>query len=166
MSAASEAAQLQLVLADYAQASPDGKVHIIGAGVANVGFDPTSGVTARFSLYVSTLIPAALCPVEVALEIALYQEGALFELPSASGVGQALRLGQVLNIEAPNNPMMSMAQRAHAGSRHQAVFDFGNGLPLVPGGTFEWQVRLDGDGENAVSYPFTVAGPQPGVVIG
>jgi len=166
LSAASEGAELQLVLADFAQAGGDGKVHIVGAGIATLGFDPQQGVTSRFSLYVAILVPSELCPLEVALEVALYQDGELYELPSPTGTGQALRIGQVLSIEAPNNPTMSMVQRHYTGSRHQAVFDFGNGLPLAPGGRYEWQVRLDGDDDRKSAYRFAVSGPPPAPVLG
>lgn len=166
MSEASEQVSLQVLLADYAQATTEGKVSIIGAGVATLGFDFRQGGTSRFSLYVATQVPTALCPVELTLEVALYSNGELVQLPGPAGEAQHIRIGQVLAVEVPNNPLMSIPQRNHTGSRHQAVFDFANGLPLTPGGNFEWRVRVDGDEDRQIVYPFAVAGPPPDPVLG
>lgn len=167
MSVIADNASIEVVVADFALAEPSGKVNILGAGVATLGFDPQQGITSRFSVVVFIHVPSNLLPAEYTLEIALYSGGELVQLPSPfGGASEALRIGQVVQQEKANNPAMSVAQREHTGARHLSVIDLGNGLPLIPGGIYEWVVRIDGDEDSKVTYPFSVAGPPPAPVIG
>lgn len=164
----SEVAQLsiaEIIVADFAMVDSAGKSNIIGAGVALLGFDAQQGVTTRFSVWVSVLVPTELCPVEFPVEVALVDSaGELVQLPGHDGP-QPLRIAQIVTAEKPS-AQVSMLQREHIGSRVQLVMDFSSGLPLAPGVNYEWRVRVDGDEARQVVYPFGVWGPGAGPVLG
>jgi hypothetical protein len=165
MSDIAERSSIEIIVADFAIVDSAGKSNLVGAGVAMLGFDPRQGLTNRFSLWVSILVPAVLCPVEFPLEIALVDSlGELVLLPGPVD-RQVLRVAQIVTAEKPA-AQIPMAQRDHIGSRVQLVLDFGSGLPLAPGSNYEWRVRLDGDEDHQKVYPFGVLGPGVGPVIG
>lgn len=167
MSEIARQATVELALADFAVSDPAGKVNVIGAGIAVVGFDPAQGLSSRFSLWISIHVPTKLCPAEFPVEVALVDAmGELVTLPGpADGTSQPLRIAQVVNVERPH-AQLAAATRDHIGSRVEIVLDFSNGLPLAVGGTYEWRVRIDGDDTRTWSYPFAVTGPGQGPVIG
>jgi hypothetical protein len=165
MSAIADAATVELVLSDFASTDAAGKGNVIGAGVALLGINPQQGVTARFSLWASIHLPTNLCPAEFPVEFSLVDEvGDLVQLQGPTG-DQPLRVAQIVQMERPNAPV-SIALRDHIGSRTQVVFDFPGGIPLAPGGMYRWRLLIDGDSSHEWTYPFAVAGPPPGPVVG
>ena len=165
MSEYSENARVAIIMADFANTDAAGKVNIIGGGVELVSSDPATAMTSRFILWADVRIPSAMTPAEFAVEMALIDSmGNLVEAPGPAGP-QPLRIAQVVQIERPL-PQLPNNQRDHIGARAQMVFDFGNGLPLQPGGNYEWRLMVDGDEDHQLSYPFAVVGPQPGPVFG
>jgi len=166
MSDLAKAAIVEIILADYVATDAAGKGNLIGAGVALLGFEPAAGVTSKFGAWISIHVPTHLCPVEVPVEIALVDaSGELVSMPGPLGEPQPFRVAQIVMIEKPTVPV-PVAQRDHIGARSQVVFDFSNGLPLVPGGLYELRVRIDGDDATTRSYPFGVLGAMPPPVIG
>lgn len=163
MSAIAEAAEVSIIVADFANVDAAGKVNVLGAGVAGIGFDPSQGLTSRFTLVAYVFVPTTLLPAEFALEIYLTLGGELVMAPGPVEP-QAVRIAQSVNLDPP----MAFPQpaRGHVGGRHSAVLDFNNGLPLSPGGLYEWNVRIDGDSTRSWTYPFAIAGPTPGPVFG
>lgn len=166
MSAISERAVVDIILADFAMVGGDGKLSVVGGGVAVLGFDPTAGVSTRFSLVVAVTVPTELCPAEFPVEVSLYSGGELVKLPDLAGEGSPLRVASIVRLEAPAHPALSVAQREYIGSRHFFVLDLGNGLPLAPGGTYEWRSRIDGDDDHQAVYAFAVAAPPSAPVFG
>ena len=164
MSDISEAATLQLHLADFAMTDPLGKVNAVGMFVDVLGFDPAMGTTARFTVIAEALVPARLCPVEATLELVLLNEAAeVVAVPGPAGP-QALRIGLPVVFDKPgalpNGRLASMLW-----SRHPLVIDFGNGLPLASGATYSWRLRIDGDDDHARDVVFVVPGaPAPPVI--
>lgn len=158
---------VNLNLADFANTDGAGKVNVIGAGVSVLGVDVSQGLSARFTLWVNVQVPSSYCPAEFPVEVALLDgKGDLIALPGpVDGATQPLRIGQVVHVERPS-ATLSPGIRDHIGSQVQMVFDFSNGLPLAIGGLYEWRVRVDGDDTIEWRYPFAVAGPPPGPVIG
>lgn len=166
MSAVAEAASITVVLADFALSDAAGKINIVGGGVRIVGFSPDQGLTARVSLAVIVELPAHTLPAEFSLEVTLLSNGEVATVPGPTGP-QPLRMAQTVQLERlPAEQFPVPLVRDHIGRNHQLVMDFGGGLPLSPNGVYEWQVRIDGDDAYAVRYPFAVAGPPPGLVIG
>lgn len=164
MSEVSHRANKSLILADYANLDAGGKLNIIGGGVAMVGFEPSQGVSTRITLVATIDVPGDLLPAEFSVEVMLMRDGALVNLPGPAGP-QPLRIGEVQTLERPQLPG-PVALRDHVGARRIILLDFSNGLPLAPGGAYEWVVQVDGDEDNRVSYPFVVAPPPAYPVIG
>ena len=167
MSDIAKDASVNFVIGDFAMVDPlSGKGSIVGAGVAVLGFDPAQGLTSRFAVWISVALPGGLLPAEFPIEIALTSNGELVNLPAQTGTPpQPLRIAQIVQLDKSQIPAPAVV-RDHVGSRNQIVLDFSNGLPLSPNGTYEWQVRVDGDDSRVWSYPFAVSGPMPGPVIG
>lgn len=165
MSEIAERSTVEIIVADFAIVDSAGKSNIVGAGIALLGFDPQQGITNRFSIWVSVLVPTSLCPAEFSVEFALVDAaGELVLMPGPAGP-QPLRIAQIVTAEKPN-AQVPMAQREHIGARVHLVIDFGAGLPLTPGSNYEWRIQLDGDAERQTLYPFGVWGPSAPPVIG
>lgn len=167
MSDLAQNSEVGLVLADFASSDAGGKVNVVGAGIAVLGFDVNQGVSSRFTLWVNIRVPSRFCPAEFPVEVALLDEaGQLVALPGpVDGVTQPLRIGQVVQVEK-SNAGLPLPVRDHIGGQVQMAFDFSNGLPLAIGGVYEWRVRIDGDDSIDWIYPFAVVGPPTGPVIG
>lgn len=165
MSEIAQNARVSIIVSDYANVDAGGKLNVLGGAVAIVGLDPMQGLTSRFSLAVVINVPTQYLPGDFALEISLRNEaGELVMLPGATEP-QPLRVSQPVSLERPAGAA-TPAARDHLGTNHIAVLDFGGGLPLAVGGLYEWHVRIDGDDETAVRYPFAIAGPAQGMVFG
>ena len=163
MSAISESATINVMLADYAAMDLTGvKANILGVG-GNILPIPPAGLTVRFSLVTQIHVPADACPAETALEIALRDSsGRIFELPGQ--VPQPVRYAVVLTISA--NPIaVGLEQTNYIGAMSTNVVDFSNGMPIPPG-DYAWHVSLDGDEDHAVDFRFCVPKPVTTPVIG
>lgn len=167
MSEIAEKAQVSLFLADFAASDAVGKANVIGMGVSGLGFDPSQGVTSRFSVVAEVRIPSKLAPAEASIELALLNDaGEVTSIPGPVGF-QPLRIAQVSQFEQPFvQHGYPMTQRDHVEAAARVVLDFGNGIPLAPGGMYTWQLRIDGDDDHLWTYPFIVSGGQPGPVFG
>lgn len=156
MSVIAQRAELDLWLCDFAAVdSSSGKVNMLGAGVRVVGFDPIQGVTTRFVVVGRVALPSELAPVEVPVELGLYDESGVVSL-GATPEPQAVRLAQITKFEKPN----VVGQPSLPGdvpSQHVLTLEVA-GLPLQPGRSYSWQLRVDGDDDRAVRYTFMVPG--------
>lgn len=159
MSEIAENASVTILVADFANVDAAGKINLLGAGVAMVGFDPMQGLTSRFSIGVVIHVPTKFLPADFSFEISLVSQGGELVMLPGPAEAQPLRVAQPVSMDRPN-VSSSPAIRGHIGSNHQAVLDFSNGLPLAVGGLYEWHVRIDGDVDRVWTYPFAVAGPQ------
>lgn len=157
-------ADLAIWLADFATLDPQGKLNLLGGGVSILGFDPMQGVTARFTVVGRVRIPVKYTPTDVPVELSL-----LDEVGEVVSIGvptpQPLRIAQVAKIEKPNVVgMPSLPPELPA--QHIVILDIA-GLPLQPGRTYAWSLRVDGDEENAKRQAFMVAGlSAPPIVAG
>ncbi len=80
MSAISESATIDVMLADYAALDFTGaKANILGIGGNILPITPT-GLTARFSLVTQIHAPAKVCPAETSLEISLRTRAVIFSI--------------------------------------------------------------------------------------
>ena len=163
MSAISEKAKIDIMIADYAAMDAAGaKANLLGVGGNILPITPM-GITTRFSVVTQIHAPAEVCPAETALEISLRDSnGAVFEL--AGPTPQAIRYAAILTIAATPG-VVGLEQANYIGSGSINVIDFANGLPLPPG-NYAWHVSLDGDEDNAVDFRFCVPNPAPKPVVG
>jgi hypothetical protein len=163
MSEIAQNAKVSILLADFARVDTEGKLNVVGGGVTGLGFDLGQGLTSRFTLVVIVWVPATLLPAECALEVYLTQAGSVVMAPGPVD-SQAIRISQNVIVE----PLLAFppAARSHVGSHYTSVLDFNNGLPLAPGGMYEWNVRIDGDETQTWSLPITVAGAPGSPVLG
>jgi len=160
-----ETATVSLALADYASTDISGKTHIIGQGVAVIGWNPEMGVTSRFALIIDVRLPIEFSGAEFPLEIALLDEaGELALVPGPSGM-QPLRVAQVVQGVA-DIPRLGQKVADHTGVHINVIFDLGTGVPLALHGLYTWRVQLDGDESRQWLHNFAVTGPPPGPVFG
>lgn len=164
MSHLSEIAKGTILLADYVNVDPMGKVNIIGGGIQFMGFDPETGMSTPFSLFVSlSASPAPGQDRHAAMEIVLVDlDGHAIELPGPAGM-QAMRVSQNVEFTSVTPPGAPAPPTGFPSTANMAM-NFVNGLPLAPGRTYEWVVQLDHDLISKVA--FHVPGPTPGPVIG
>lgn len=165
MSAVSEAARVNLVVADVAQPDPHtGKANMLGAGITILGWDGGQGATAPFHVFAEIFIPQDLAPVDAGLELWLEDEsGDIVNVPGPTG-SQPIRIGQQVSFEVPRVQGLQLPDNMP--SRVQYVVGFQNGLPLAPGRGYEWVLRLDLDNDHVRRYVVTVPGASPGPVLG
>lgn len=157
---------MTVLVSDFANNDAAGKLNVVGGTVAILGFDPMQGLSSRFTLSVVIRVPSHMLPAEFAIEVTLRSNGVPFLLPGPAEP-QPLRIAQPITVEKPSAANVPVpAIRDHIGASHTLIFDFNTGLPLKPGGLYEWHIRIDGDEDTAHTYPFAVMGPPPAPVFG
>lgn len=168
MSDVSDAARVQLLIADYAVADPAGKLNVIGGALTGMGWNPNTGTTPPFALLVMVSVPPRLYNAECAVEILLENPGgALVELPGPTGVpSQQLRVGQAVRFEEPRFPGPVNAPVRYLPARSQWALTFMTGLPLVAGQGYVWRVKIDDVSHDDWTERFVVFGPVAGPVLG
>jgi hypothetical protein len=164
VSQVSQRARLTLIVADVAIADPQGKVNILGAGVATLGFDPNQGVTTRFSVVAQVDVPGSLTPVEASIDVVLLRDGQPVQVSGPAG-HQAVRIGHAPVFEKPQ-ASGPVSLREQLDSRQQFVLDFSAGLPLQPGVVYEWALQVDGDEDTRITYPIAVQATPTAPVVG
>jgi len=169
VSEVSDAAVVRMFLADYAVVDPAGKINAIGGGLTAVGFNPGTGMSASFALFVQVGVPPALYGSQSAIEILLQDAGGeLVELPGpAPGLPQQpVRVGQAVRFDEPQFPQPVSVPARFLQARVQWVLGFTSGLPLMPSQAYSWRVKIDDESNDEWIERFVVLGPAPGPVIG
>ncbi len=165
MSDISEHAEVNVLMADYANVDESGKLNVVGGGIALLGFDPYQQSTPRFCVVISIDVTHEFVPADFVLEVALTDDGGVVSLPTDDVDDQPVRVANSISLERAQG-MPTARIRDHVGATNFTVLDFSNGLPLTPGIPYSWRVSIDGDTENAASYPFAVPGEPDGPVMG
>lgn len=158
-------AQVQFILADFANTDGAGKLNVLGGGIAFIGIQD-GGATAPFALAVEVRVPAKYAGTSYALTVELHDAtiGQLVGLPGPDGTLQALRAQQVVTVQSVQLPPQ-FAVPPDTMQNHTMVMNFPGGLPLAAGHSFEWRVQIDGQTRHWF-HRFHVLGPNPGVVFG
>lgn len=152
-----------LLLADYANVDAVGKLNLVGGGVSIVGFEFQQGTSSPFTLYVRIVSPMPLDD-RPAVEIVLVDaSGDPVQIPGPAGELQTMRIGQNIQLAAPQLPGVDIPPGAVPSSAG-FVIGFPNGLPLAPGHSYTWRVQVDHD--VIASESFYIPLPAPGPVIG
>lgn len=154
-----------VLLADYVGVDASGKVNAIGAGFGVAGLSP-NGLTAPQHVAVLVDVPGGYAGEEtsVTLELRNDRTGQVVSLPSPSGQAEAVRISQLMQIQAPERPGVYLPRDVRV--RQHLLVNFGNGLPLSPGTSYQWRVDVDGVHRQDWGAFFYVLGPPPGPVIG
>jgi hypothetical protein len=168
MSEISDAARVQIFLADHAVADPNNKINALG-----VGFQVTplqaNGFTAPCAVVAIAEFPPRFVGEDLAMELALYND--TDELVTAPGLmgdaATSLRFGQNVVLQRPvvALPGVTIAPGA-VWPRHQLVAAFQNGVPLAIGRSYEWRVSIDSVTKPDWMAGFYVPAPAGGVVVG
>ena len=164
----SDAATVNLLLADYAAADPTGKLNIIGGGVAMVGRLPNAPATAPFFLGVFLSAPAAYYGAECLVEIRLEDKaGNLVSLPGASPdlPTTPLVISQTPKFTVPTPPphlrLPDRGLKDYLHGRVQLIVAFPAGLPLNAGEGYSWSVRVDEQARHDWTLEFVVLEQAP-----
>lgn len=166
MSDAAESARAQLILADHASIDGSNKVNALGIGFQYAGLTQNA-MTSPQSIVALIEFPYQHVGQEVAVEVALYGDGQLFNTPGPAGELTAIRFGQALIIEGGVAQMPGL--RIPAGKvwcRHQLLANFTAGIPLAADVAYEWRLSIDSLHRPDWAVGFYVPTPAPPVVMG
>jgi hypothetical protein len=160
MSEASESAHVRIFLADYAVADAGGKVTMVGGGISIAGFNPASGTTAPFTVIAAVSFDPKFIGDSPAIELSLEtDQGQLVGLP---GQTVPLRVGTSDKLNQPELPGAYVPNDA-VRPKAQIIMQFQNGLPLAPGNTYRWRVKVDHETRpewtEVLYIPMASAGP-------
>lgn len=161
MSDASEKISAFVFLADYiASEQASGKLNIIGGNVSLIGFNTQAGVTTPFFVGVILRGDHSLNGEEFTFEISLVDDtGEPVSLPGPVEP-QVMRIGQNMQFRA--NPEFA---KKGLPVEENVVVGFDTGLPLRPGETYAWKVRIDGNHDDDWKVVFHIpSGTQMPVV--
>jgi hypothetical protein len=168
MSEISDAARVQIFLADHAVADPNNKINALGVGF-QVTAVQANGFTAPCAVVAIAEFPPRFVGDDLAMELALYNDAN--ELVTAPGLmGDAatpLRFGQNVVLQRPvvSLPGVTIPQGA-VWPRHQLVAAFQTGVPLAVGRGYEWRVSIDSVTKPDWTVGFYVPAPSGGLVVG
>jgi hypothetical protein len=168
MSEISDAARVQIFLADHAVADPTNKINALGVGFQVTALQ-ANGFTAPCAVVAMAEFPPRFVGDDLAMELALYNDAN--ELVTAPGLmGDAatpVRFGQNVVLQRPvvSLPGVTIPQGA-VWPRHQLVAAFQNGVPLAVGRNYEWRVSIDSVTKPDWIAGFYVPAPSGGLVVG
>lgn len=164
MSEVAESAHVRIILADYAAADDKGKLNIVGGGISIVGINPQTQGTSAFSVVATVSFAPKFIGESPAVELQLEdQHGEIFVMPGNSpqklraGVSSELKPSDIAGLTVPGNAVRP---------KSQIVMQFMNGLPLKPGQTYRWRVKVDQATQDEWTEPLYVPTLAIGPTIG
>jgi hypothetical protein len=130
--------KVNVVLADYGQSDPQGKVHLIGAGWSMTAVGP-KGLTPDSCVAVFLEVPWDKCNRELPVEVQLVDEDGNAVIIHTPAGDQPVHLTNPLVIATiPGAPNGSPGCGA-------VVLNLQGGLPLAPGHWYTWRVSVDSE---------------------
>lgn len=158
-------ALVNIIVADYVGVDAAAKVNILGGGFSITSVQPT-GLTAPQHVVAIVDLPPDFAgqQVGVTLELRDHTTGNAARMIGPSGQPEALRISQLVKIEAPQIPGYYLPPDMPC--RTQVALAFPNGLQLEAGHHYAWHVRLDDTTSKGWRAQFHVAGPPPPPVFG
>lgn len=170
MSDAYDTVKVTLLLADYIAVDATGKLNVIGGNIQMVGYNPNTALTGPFACAALLEFPHALVQEAPAIELVLEDEAGIpVPMPNPAGPDappQYVRLGNAAPLSEPAFPPGVFVPKGTVGPRAQIVLYFQNGLPLTPGRSYAFRIRVDSETRSHWALTFFVPGPMPGPVIG
>ena len=161
MSHVSDSVSVYLYLADYLATDASGKLNMIGGNIMLLGFDPQAGATAGFAVCASIRGDQKLNGEEFTFEMVLVDQDSKPVAVAGPAGPQVMRIG---------NNMQFNSEPAYASRglqvQENVVVGFSVGLPLRPGSTYAWKVRIDGAEHKDWMTTFHIPSPSTGPVIG
>lgn len=161
-------AQVQFILADYAASDAAGKLNVIGGGITILGSAGPGQPSTSFTTVITCSVPAKYAGQTYSFMVELHDvtTGQIVQLPSQqAGQFEPLRAQQAVTV-APVQVPQGAAVPPDAMQAHTMVIQFGNGLPLEPGHSFEWRAEVDGQKRPGWWLRFHTLGAAPGPVFG
>ncbi|RAN69338.1 hypothetical protein B5P43_36525 [Bacillus sp. SRB_336] len=149
-----------VLIADFVNVDAAGKVNIVGGGIQFLGFDPATGMTAPFYVFVN--ITVSIPTVEAtqsAVEVILIDaDGQPVTLNGPEGQNTVL-FRQDVDFRHKDVPNQQRPPMGFPGTSN-FVLGFPGGLPLTVGSSYEWVVLLDGTrlAATTIFVPGPVAG--------
>jgi hypothetical protein len=163
MSEVSDQIEASIILADFVNVDALGKANIVGAGLRVFGLDPNTKHTAPFGLMVFLSSPLSTGSDSPAFEILLTTAtGQVVQLPGGGG-NQALRISQNVDFVEPTAPGI-VIPKGSLPSNVLFGINFGTGLPLSPGNSYQFRAQIDDD--VVATYSFFVPRAASPAVIG
>jgi len=155
MSDFSEQVEASIVVADFVNVDQVGKANIIGGGIRVMPVHPETALTNPFGVLVTFTSP--LAGDEAAFELLLTT--ATGEVVTVGGPAgeQAIRISQNILFPEPSipivagTPQLSLPKGALPSNLQYAI-NFGSGLPLSPGNSYQFRAQLDHDTRAVYSF--------------
>ena len=157
MSSVSEVAAVRILIADHVSVDgASGKASLLGYGIAFIGLDERSGLTAPFGLLVAAAVPPTHYDTQCNAIVSLGDSGgAAVMMPASDGHRQPFIIQQTLKFSRPI-PQTGEAPIAFVPSRALLGVTFLPGLPLVAGQGYRWRLTLDDETRNEWTEAFAV----------
>ena len=159
-------ARVRLLLCDYAQWDPaSGKLHNLGGNIALLAL-PDGVNSAPLTLVVIVEVPLRYVGQNFSLSIELRDEttGSIVQVPDERGALQAMRFQQVVQVPPLQLPGVTMPDDAFVANH--TIVNFGNGIGLQLGHSYEWRVQIDGQGRHGRALRFHALAPMAPPVFG
>lgn len=153
-----------VLLADYAGIDGGGKLNVIGGGISLMGITPT-GATPPFCVVAQISLPEKHVGKQLSWTLELRDEATndLVSLPGAPGNG--MRIDQVI-VVGPIQIPSDVQRPSHLRATAQVLFGVPGGMPLVPGRSYKWKLRVDGQSRVSWEAPFSVLASLPAPTVG
>jgi len=161
-----EDASAVLLLADFANADPSGKVNMVGAGFILAGWDPNARTTAPMHLAVMIDVHGRHAGQQMTFELELrdLDLDQVVALPTPLGSEEAVRVAQNAKLEKISIPGVVLPEEFPC--RVQMTLAFPTGLPLTPGHGYAWRLKIDGQRRRHWEARFYVPEMPQGPVFG
>lgn len=154
-----------VVLGDYIAIDASGKLNILGGGF-NVTSMQVTGTTGPMYIAAIVDVPSKHLGHEfvISLELRDHDTHTAVMLPTPGGSLEAVRVQQITRADKPNIPGVYLPPEIFG--RCLTLVGFANGIPLLPGRTYDWHLEVDGQHRKGWLAKFHVAGPPPAPVFG
>ena len=130
--------EASLILCDFAEQDPAGKVHMLGAGWSLIGPGPQPHAVVFF---IRTSPQKG--PVDITLRL-LYADNQVVTMPGIAGQQRLEFPGQITLRSIPGSPVDAEGQGAFAVNV--------GALPLSPGSKYSWVLEIEGKEEARTSF--------------
>jgi hypothetical protein len=158
MSELSTSAHVRLLIADYGVIDQQlGKITIVGGGLTIIGTPPNTEHTAPFAILAVVDFDSKHIGQRPMIELALEQEnGQLVPMPGPPDQTRFVHIASNDVLKTRNDMGEFLIPPKVIRPRVTLMIMLQNGLPLQPGHTYTWRLKIDDETRDEWTEPFYV----------
>ncbi len=147
-----------MLLADYVAVDESSKkAQVVGGGIAILGVNSRTGMSAPFGVLVIIEVPSSLYGAECTIEITLEDAAGVIVLVPVAGQGEPFQINQTLKLDAP--PLQAPDDpKGFLTARAMLALMFPTGLPLDSAEGYRLRLTIDGETRDDWTDGFIVTG--------